>query len=218
MTEGGSTAPFTDLITTEAELREHYRQPPETIRRKRIDHLDDHCRAFIDHATFVLLGTHAPDGTADVSPKGGPPGFVVTLDRRHLAIPDLAGNNLLDTFTNLLGDPAIGLLFVIPGQDETLRVNGTASIVRDESVLDACAVRDRRPTAALGVTVHEAFIHCAKAFRRGVVWKPDEWPDRGDLASAACMLRDHIELDVAEADIDAYLEAGYEETMWEPGG
>jgi PPOX class probable FMN-dependent enzyme len=218
MSEGATGAEFVDVITTEAELREHYRQPPETTQRKRIDHLDDHCRAFIDHATFVLLGSRASDGTADVSPKGGPPGFVVTLDSHRLAIPDLAGNNLLDTFTNLLADPAIGLLFVIPGQDETLRVNGTACIVRDDDVLDACSVKDRRPTAAIGVTVHEAFIHCAKAFRRGVMWKPDDWPDRHDLASAACMLRDHIELDVAEDDVDTYLEAGYEKTMWEPGG
>jgi PPOX class probable FMN-dependent enzyme len=211
-------AAFRDVITTESELREHYRQPAEHTQRKRIDRLDDHCRAFIDHATFVLLGTRAPDGTADVSPKGGPPGFVVPLDEHHLAIPDLAGNNLLDTFTNVLGDPAIGLLFVIPGQDETLRVNGRAAIVRDADVLDRCEVRDRRPTAALGVTVQEAFIHCAKAFRRGVMWKPDEWPDRSGLPSAACMLRDHVEIDAAPEDIDAFLEAGYAETMWEPGG
>jgi PPOX class probable FMN-dependent enzyme len=210
--------PFQDVITTEAELREHYRQPPELTQRKRIDHLDAHCRAFIEHATFVLLGSRAPDGTADVSPKGGPPGFVVTLDEHHLAIPDLKGNNLLDTFTNLLGDPAIGLLFVIPGQDETLRVNGTAAIVRDEAVLDQCAIRDQRPTAAIGVTVSEAFIHCAKAFRRGVMWKPDEWPDRTDLASAACMLRDHVEIEAAAEDIEQFLEAGYAESMWEPGG
>lgn len=210
---------FDDTITSDAELREHYRQPPELTRKKRIDHLDHHCRAFIEHSTFVLIGSRAPDGTADVSPKGGPPGFVVTLDDHHVAIPDLAGNNLLDTFTNVLHDPAIGLLFVIPGQDETLRVNGTAVIARDADVLDACAVRDRRPTAAIGVTVREAFIHCAKAFRRGVVWKPDEWPDRGDLASPACMLRDHVELgDVAVDDVDRYLEEGYARTLWEPGG
>lgn len=210
---------FEDTIATEDELRQHYRHPAEHTGRKRIDHLDHHCRAFIEHATFVLLGSRAPDGTADVSPKGGPPGFVVTLDDHHLAVPDLAGNNLLDTFTNLLSDPAIGMLLVIPGQDETLRVNGTAVITRDDDVLDACAVRDRRPTAAIGVTVREAFIHCAKAFRRGVVWKPDEWPDRSDLASPACMLRDHRGMDDPPVDqIERYLEESYARTMWEPGG
>ncbi len=209
---------FRDVIASVDELRALYRQPAELTERKRIGHLDQHCRSFIDAATFVLIGTRAADGTADVSPKGGPSGFVVVLDDHRLAIPDLAGNNLLDSFTNLLGDPAIGLLFVIPGQDETLRVNGRAVLVRDDDVLDACAVRDRRPTAAIGVEVTEAFIHCAKAFRRGAVWRPDEWPDRTDLASAACMLRDHIELDVEAEVVDAVLEESYAASMWEPGG
>src|SRR3954468_24472943 len=116
-------SPFRDRITTEADLREHYRQSKESTRRKRLRHLDAHCRAFVAHATFVLVGPAASDGTADVSPKGGPPGFVVVLDDHRLAIPDLAGNNLLDSLTNLLHDDAVGLLFVIPGLEETLRVN-----------------------------------------------------------------------------------------------
>ena len=211
--------PFNDCVTSEAELREWYRQPAELTQRKRIDRLDDHCRAFIEHSPFVLLGTAAPDGTADVSPKGGPPGFVVTLDEQRLAIPDLAGNNLLDSLTNLLHRPGIGLLFLIPGRDETLRVNGRASITRDPEVLAACTVKDRQPTAAIGVEVVEAFVHCAKAFRRGGVWQPDAWPDQSDLASAACMLRDHVELgDVSEELVSQHLEEGYAQTMWEPGG
>jgi PPOX class probable FMN-dependent enzyme len=210
---------FRDRITDEATLREHYRQPPETTRRKRIDHLDEHCRAFVAHAPFVLVATAAPDGTADVSPKGGPPGFVVTVDDHRLAIPDLAGNNLLDSLTNLLFADGIGLLFVIPGQEETLRVNGHGSITRDPEILAACAVKDRRPTAAIGVDVTEAFIHCAKAFRRGAMWRSDEWPARSGLASPACMLRDHVELEgVSEAEVTEYLEAGYAATLWEPGG
>lgn len=207
------------MISSESELRTHYRQASETTEKKRIDHLDTNCRAFIEHAPFVLVATRAPDGTADVSPKGGPAGFVAVLDDNHLAIGDLAGNNLLDTLGNLLVDPAIGLLFVIPGMDETLRVNGTAVLSRDEDVLAACEVRDRRPTAAIGVTVHEAFIHCAKAFRRGSVWAPDEWPDRSNVPTAGCMLRDHIGLgDIEGSVVDEVLEDGYQKTMWEPGG
>jgi PPOX class probable FMN-dependent enzyme len=210
---------FSECISTEAELREHYRQPPETTERKRIDHLDEHCRAFVAHATFVLVGTAAPDGTADVSPKGGPEGFVVVLDDHRLAIPDLAGNNLLDSLTNLLHADGVGLLFVIPGQEETLRVNGRASLTRDPDVLDACAVKDRRPTVAIGVDVSEAFIHCAKAFRRGALWRPDDWPDRTDLATPGCMLRDHIQLEGVSGEVlDGLLEQGYEATLWEPGG
>lgn len=215
---------FRDRIETEDALREHYRQPSDITRRKRIDHLDEHCRAFVDHAPFVLVGTAAPDGTADVSPKGGPPGFVVVLDEHRLAIPDLAGNNLLDSLTNLVANPSIGLLFLVPGMEETLRVNGRGCITRDPAVLDACAVKDRRPTAAIGVDVTEAFVHCAKAFRRSGLWDPDAWPDRSDLSSAACMLRDHIArtepgfADVPVDVLDDGLEQGYAASMWEPGG
>ncbi len=212
-------SPFRERISNEAELREHYRQPSETTARKRIDHLDEHCRAFVDHATFVLVGTASPDGTADVSPKGGPPGFVVVLDDHRLAIPDLAGNNLLDSLTNLLHDDRVGLLFVIPGLEETLRANGKACLTRDPDVLEACAVKGRRPTAAIGVDVSEAFIHCTKAFRRGAMWRPDDWPDRATLPTPGCMLRDHIQLEgVSGATLDELLEQGYEATLWEPGG
>jgi PPOX class probable FMN-dependent enzyme len=212
-------SPFRDRITTEGDLREHYRQSKESTRRKRLQHLDAHCRAFVAHATFVLVGTAAPDGTADVSPKGGPPGFVVVLDDHRLAIPDLAGNNLLDSLTNLLHDDAVGLLFVIPGLEETLRVNGHASITRDPEVLEACTVKDRRPTAAIGVDVTEAFVHCAKAFRRGALWRPDEWPDRSTLPTPGCMLRDHMGIEgVTGATVDELLEEGYAATLWEPGG
>lgn len=212
-------SPFRECITSEDELREHYRRPPETTERKRIDHLDEHCRAFVAHSTFVLVGTVAPDGTADVSPKGGPAGFVVVLDDHRLAIPDLAGNNLLDSLTNIISNDAVGLLFVIPGQEETLRVNGHASLTRDAEILDTCAVKDRRPTAAIGVDVSEAFIHCAKSFRRGALWRPDEWPDRSDLSTAGCMLRDHIQLvGVSGETLDELLEQSYEASLWEPGG
>ncbi len=212
-------SPFRECITSEDELREHYRRPSETTERKRIDHLDDHCRAFVAHATFVLVGTVAPDGTADVSPKGGPAGFVVVLDDHRLAIPDLSGNNLLDSLTNIIRNDAVGLLFVIPGLEETLRVNGRASLTRDAEILDACAVKDRRPTAAIGVDVSEAFIHCAKSFRRGALWRPDEWPDRSELATAGCMLHDHIELEGVTGEVlDELLEKSYEASLWEPGG
>ena len=106
------------------------------------------------------------------------------LDDHHLAIPDLAGNNLLDSIGNIVHGSGIGLLFLIPGMDETLRVNGQACLTTDPAVLDACAVKDRRPKAAIGVTVVEQFMHCAKAFRRSELWKPDAWPDRDVAADA----------------------------------
>ena len=100
---------FRDCITSEGELRDWYRQPPELTKKKRIGALDDHCQAFIAHSPFVLIGTAAPDGTADVSPKGGPPGFVAVLDEHRLAIPDLSGNNLLDSLTNIVHGSGVGM-------------------------------------------------------------------------------------------------------------
>lgn len=221
---GTVSGPFRVVVSSLDELRSLYRSPGAGALDKEIDHLDDNCRAFIAHSTFVLIGTSDAGGACDVSPKGGPPGFVRVLDSQRLAIPDLAGNNRLDSFQNLLANPGIGLLFVIPGLDETLRVNGQAWIVRDEDVLDACVVgggggEGVRPRAAVGVSVSSAYIHCAKAFRRGSVWSPDGWPDRSDMPTVGCMLRDHLaDESLTGPLIDAGLEAGYAKTLWKTGG
>ena len=184
---------FSGVVATETELRELYRKPSNIVSQKVLDHLDQHARAFIDAAPFVLVGTASPDGTSDVSPKGGPPGFVVALDDQRLAIPDLSGNNLLDSITNIVQGSGIGLLFLVPGVDETLRVNGYACITTDPSVLDACAVKDRRPKAAIGVTITQQYMHCAKAFRRSELWSPATWPTghrcRRSVASSAIRSR-----------------------------
>jgi hypothetical protein len=211
---------FQDVVESEAELRELYRQPQKLTQAKVLASLDQHARQFISNAPFVLLGTANANGTADVSPKGGPAGFVVVLDDNHLAIPDLQGNNLLDSITNIVNGSGIGLLFLIPGVDETLRVNGHACLTTDEAVLDACAVKDRRPKAAIGVTVVEQFMHCAKAFRRSELWQSDTWPDRGVVATLGCIVKDQIPEvgDVDAATIDNLLEEGYKASMWEPGG
>ncbi len=211
---------FDAVLTTESELRHIYRTPSEVVVQKVLDRLDVHACSFIAAAPFVLVGTASPDGTADVSPKGGPPGFVVALDDRRLVIPDLSGNNLLDSITNIVAGSGIGLLFLVPGVDETLRVNGHACITTDPSVLDACAVKDRRPKAAIGVTVTQQYMHCAKAFRRSQLWDPQTWPDRATLPTLGCILRDQIPtLPSVPADqLDSLLEAGYTKTLWEPGG
>jgi PPOX class probable FMN-dependent enzyme len=216
MTEGQ----FDAIVTSESALREIYRTPSDVVRRKVLGRLDEHARAFIDAAPFVLVGTASPDGTADVSPKGGPPGFVVVLDDGRLAIPDLAGNNLLDSITNIVHGSGVGLLFVIPGVDETLRVNGHACITTEPVVLDACAVKDRRPKAAIGVTVTQQYMHCAKAFRRSELWQTASWPDRATLPSLGCILRDQVlaDADITVEALDRILEDGYAATLWEPGG
>jgi PPOX class probable FMN-dependent enzyme len=208
-------APFGDIVTDAAALSACFKEPSDNVRRKQIDHLDENCRAFIAHAPFALVATANADGTCDVSPKGGPPGFVAVLDDQRLAIGDLPGNNRIDSLRNVVANPNVGLLFVVPGMGETLRVNGRAWVVRDATVLDACEVHDRRPMVAIGVQVLEAYIHCAKAFRRSNLWDPAAWPDRSGVPSAAAMLRDHVGLqDVSVEVIEQALEDGYAKTMW----
>jgi PPOX class probable FMN-dependent enzyme len=208
-------APFADVVTDEGELRSLFRETSDAARRKQIDRLDEHCRIFIAHAPFVLVATSNADGTCDVSPRGGPPGFVAVLDDYRLAIGDLPGNKRVDSFSNLVTNAHVGLLFVVPGLGETLRVNGNAWVVRDPDVLDACTVHDRRPPVAIGVEVADAYIHCAKAFRRSNLWDPDQWPDRGDMPSAAAMLREHAGVQSVGVDvIEQALEDGYAKTMW----
>lgn len=211
---------FDHVIATEAELRGVYRTPSDLVAQKVIGELDDHARAVIGAAPFVLIGTTSPDGTADVSPKGGPAGFVVVLDQHRLAIPDLAGNNLLDSIGNIVAGSGIGLLFVVPGMDETLRVNGHACLTTDPTILEAYAIKDRRPKAAIGVTVTQQYMHCPKAFRRSSLWDHTTWPDRDALPSLGAILRDQIPsvADVPAEAIDDLLESGYAESMWEPGG
>lgn len=195
-------------MTTLEAVRELYRYPGDLVRRKKIDRLDAGCRAVVGAAPFVLLATSAPDGTCEVSPRGGPPGFVQVLDEHRLAIPDLAGNNLLDSITNIVVNPHVGLLFVLPGRDETLRVNGRAWLVTDDDVLDGFTAELRRPKAAIGVEVAEAFVHCAKSFRRGGVWDPRSWaPDA--VPSAAELLTCHIELEAPPEELAANLEVAY---------
>ena len=211
--------PFDAALTSPEQLREVYPLPARPSVAKEVDHLDPHCRTFIAHSTFMIMATSDAAGNLDVSPKGGPPGFVTVLDDHRLAVPDLSGNNRLDSIGNLVERPGIALLFCIPGLDETLRVNGRATITADPAVLDASEVRGIRPRVAIGVDVATAFIHCAKALRRGSVWQPDEWPDRTDMPSIACMLRDHYALPDLDVDaVERRLEQSYTNRLWLAGG
>jgi uncharacterized protein len=207
---------FSNTLTSEAELRAIFPPPGRRARDKQIDRLDDHCRALIAHAPFVAIGTTNADGTGDVSPKGGPPGFVTVLDDHRLAMGELPGNNRLDGYLNLVANPAIGMLFLVPGVGETLRVNGEGYVTTDPDVLAACALDGRPPKVALGVVVREAFIHCAKALRRASLWEPERWPGLEDLPTIACMLVAHAGID-GDADgtkTAAALETAYATTLW----
>ena len=206
---------FTDAVTDLAELRALVGEPSELARKKQIDHLDAHCVEFIAHAPFLVLATADAAGDCDASPKGDAPGFVMVLDERHLVIPDRPGNKRFDGMRNILENPHVGLIFFVPGRDETLRVNGRATITRDPALLERMEVGGKRPTLAIGVEVEEVFMHCAKAFRRSGLWRPDRWPDLSTLAPAACMLFDHAKpTDQTIEELAQRLEIAYVKTLY----
>ena len=183
---------FRHMVTTESELRELLGSPSQRAIKKDVAVLDEHCRAFIARSPFLLLATASAKGRCDVSPKGDAPGFVRVLDDRHLVIPDRPGNRRLDGMKNLLQNAHVGTIFLIPGREETLRVNGRASIVRDAEILESLTAHDKRPLVAIGVEVEECFFHCPKAFRRAELWEPARWPARDALPSMACVLYDQV--------------------------
>ncbi len=203
MTEG-----FTSVIGDVAELRALYREPSALVRSKKVARIDDVTRRFVGGSPFFLLATADAEGNCDVSPRGGPPGFVHVLDERRLAIPDLSGNNLLDSLTNIVANPHVGLLFVMPGRDETLRVEGSALLTTDANLLARWDDELRTPRLAIVVEVNSLFIHCAKSFRRGRVWDPASWDEL--IAPDNCeMVVEQLGLDVTADDLRAGLEANY---------
>lgn len=182
--------PFTDIVTTEAQLREVMGGPGTVAVGKQLNRLDRYCRDFVALSPFVLVGTFDSEGRCDVSPRGDAPGFVAVLDDKTLAVPERPGNRRLDSLINILETGSIGLLFLVPGFEETLRVNGRARVVRDADVLERTASHGKRPLAAIGVEVEECFLHCAKAFKRSALWRTDGWPERSALPSLGRMLRE----------------------------
>lgn len=200
-----------------AALRDHYREPHPVVVAKVIAEVDDGAATFLAASPFFVLATASPAG-ADASPRGGPPGFVRVLDPGRIAWADLAGNNRLDSFQNLLERPEVGLLFFVPGLEETLRVNGRAELSTDPDVLAATAFGEVLPWVATVVHVAECFVHCAKALRRAQLWDPASQPNPEDRPSPAAIVTEHLQLDVDPAVVEADLEAGYQHTLWVEGG
>lgn len=206
------------LVNTEGELRNLFGCTHEIALAKCLDHLDPYAKDFIARSPFLCIGTQTHQGAADVSPRGDPCGFVKVLDDKTLLIPDRPGNNRLDTQVNILANPAVGLLFIVPGFDDTLRVNGRAQITRDPAVLAQMAVNDRVPTIAIVVHIDEVFLHCAKAFRRAKLWDPSQHQNRRELPSLAAMVLDQTtgapKGEEALQQLDADLEQEYRNTMY----
>jgi PPOX class probable FMN-dependent enzyme len=160
------------------QLRALYQGPKERALKKELPSLDIHCRQYIALSPFVVVASGDAAGQLDASPRGGLPGFVKVLDERTVLIPDSPGNNRLDTLENILGANEVGLLFLIPGVDETLRINGVASLHTDEEYLDLCTSETRRPKLVIKVAVRQAYLHCAKAFMRSRLWDQASQIDR----------------------------------------
>jgi PPOX class probable FMN-dependent enzyme len=191
-------------ITSEQALRDLYGHPGERAVAKERPILNEDCRAFIAHAPFLVMGTAGADGRCDVSPKGDAPGFVHVLDEHHLVIPDRLGNNRLDGLRNVIENGHVGLIFFIPGREDTLRVNGRATIVRDEALLERLAVGGKRPVTALLVEVEQCFLHCARAFKRAGLWQPERWPDASTLPSMQRMIWDLLPTKPAGQTVEQY--------------
>lgn len=207
----------TNLVTDQTQLRTVYREPGQTVLDKVIDHIDRGVADFLAVSPFAVLATASADRT-DASPRGGPPGFARVLDQHRLAWGDLTGNNRLDSFTNVVQQPHVGLVFMVPGVLETLRVNGSATLVQDPAVLEACAIDGRVPKTAVVVEVRECYIQCGAALRRADIWNPDSWPAADVKPSAAAILKEHIGSDAPAEAIAEDLDSYYENYRWLPGG
>ncbi len=192
---------FNDIINTREQLRSILREPSELVARKTLRFLDKHCGVFIGRSPFLLLASADAEGNVDVSPKGDPPGFVKVLDRQTLVIPDRPGNYRADSMENILQNPKVGLIFLIPGKTETLRVSGTAQIVRDAGLRKSMAINNRSPELAIVVTVKEAFFHCSKCVIRSKLWEQEHWPSLDGLPRLAETMVDAGQLELTEQEM-----------------
>lgn len=184
--------PFAGALSSEAELRELYDDPNWRAARKQIDRIDEMARRLIALAPIAFVASHDAEGRADVTPRGGQPGFATVLDEHHLAIPDATGNNLLATVRNVVATGQAGVIFVIPGRGQTLRVNGRACVTARADVLARLTPVGKPPRSAIVVAADEVFAHCPKAFVRSRLWEPDSWPSSDAQPSSAEVTRAHL--------------------------
>jgi uncharacterized protein len=206
------------VVQSEQTLRELFEPTHDLAIKKCQETLSVHAQTFIQRSPFLCIGTQNRDGKADVSPRGDQPGFVQILDPRTLAIPDRPGNNRLDTLANIVSNPSVGVLFIIPGFDDTLRVNGQATLTTDPELLARMSVNDRRPKVAIVIAITEVFMHCAKAFRRSHLWSPEHFQNRAEMPSLVKIILD--ETTGAPSDeqemraLDEDLENAYQATLY----
>jgi hypothetical protein len=205
---------FRDVITSEAELRAVLGEPVDKAVAKVVRTIDDYSRRFIANSPFILIGSAGAGGMIDVSPKGDPAGFVRVLDETTLAIPDRLGNRRLDTFRNILANPNVGLIFLIPGVTYTLRVSGKAMIVRDAELRQSMAIGGKAPDHVIVVDVEHVLTHCPKCMVRSGLWQPDKWPDKSGVPPFAETLAAHARLAESIEELTDMLERDTREKLY----
>lgn len=200
-------------ITTIDELRQIYGEPKEATLKKILPVLDKHCINFIAHSPYIILSTSNKSRKADASPKGDNPGFVQVIDKSTMLIPDRVGNNIADSLVNILENPEIGILFLIPGIRETLRINGTCEITSDTGILSTFAVNGKLPRSVMKVSVSEAYLHCGKSIIRSDLWGDTHKIEQKNFPTLGTMLADQI-ADVDGKTSDQYLEQSYKHKLY----
>ena len=208
------TEKFSDVITSEAQLREILGEPSQLAANKAVKTLDEHCRNFIASSPFIVIASSDAEGNVDISPKGDPAGFVQVLDERTLAIPDRPGNRRADTLINILQNPKIALFFFIPGKQDTFRISGKAIVVRDLALRESMAIQGKVPALAIVVTIDEAFLHCAKCVIRSGIWEQEKWPESDNIASLARIMIDHGKLSTDMATVQAGIDESYRDRLY----
>lgn len=205
---------FKNILSSEEELRSLLGEPSKRAEDKVISKIDTHCKTMIMHSPFLVLSTSNQNGTCDASPRGDSPGFVHIIDEKHILIPERPGNKRIDSLRNLITNPHVGLLFFIPGMQETLRINGRAFIIRDQEWIEKMSVNGRHPLVGIVVEVEEIFIHCAKAFIRSGLWNQVTWPQRENLPTMSEILKVHASLETALEEIDDSLIESYTQKLY----
>lgn len=194
---------FADAVTSVEQLREIYGVPTGNAARKEIDYIDEMARAFITASSLLFVATANAEGRCDVSPRGGPPGFVSVLDEHHLAIPDATGNKRIDSCRNVLDTGRAGLVFLIPGRGQTLRINGQACLSTRPDLLEHLTAVGKPPRSALVLRAEEVYTHCPKAFVRSKAWKPENWLDESQQPAPAAVTHAHLQdPSVTVADVE----------------
>ncbi|MFP7732464.1 MSMEG_1061 family FMN-dependent PPOX-type flavoprotein [Priestia aryabhattai] len=189
---------YKQRVKTKEELRRIVGAPNKLAHQKIIPYLDRHCREFIKHSPFVIIATANHKGICDSSPRGDHAGFVQVVDEKKLLIPERPSNQKVDSLENILSNPQIGLLFLIPGIGETLRINGKACIIKEKAILKTMTVDNETPLLAIGVEVQECFLHCSKAFKRSQLWDPESWETVEALPSVAKIVAEHASITAIE--------------------